>query len=218
MNSIQLPRPIQSGEDLEKAVYCAECKVFEQDLIGCKVGTCLGHSISDSNTPMVCSYFKNDTRIISVLVFLPNGISIYHKAIVKDLAKDIDPNLLTSFLQAISSFGQELASEQISQIQFQKMNIVFCRGKYCNGALIVRGKLDEHSKDMFSHFINKLENAYPDYFEGEFRGLLLPETEIDKIATESMKEYAKENLYPIPRDLIETRFELKYGGDIPSTF
>ena len=214
MNNIELPRPLQPGEPLEEAVYCAECDVFKQDIIGCKVGTCFGHAVSDCNTPMICSYFKNDTRIISVMVFLNSGISIYHKAIVKDVAKDIDPNLLTSFLQAITNFGQELASEQISQIQFQKMNIVFCRGKYANGAMIIKGKIDNHSKEIFSHFINKLEKAFPDFFEGEFRGLLLPEAEIDKIATESMKEYVKENFYPISQDLIERNSGLKIGDTL----
>ena len=210
-----MPRPIPQGESLDNAVYCSECEVLKQDIIGCKVGTCFGHPIPDCSTPMECSYFKSDSRLISVLVFLQNGISIYHKAIVKDVAKDIDPNLLSSFLQAISSFGEELASEQISQIQFQKMNIVFCRGKYANGAMIIKGKLEEHSKEIFSNFINNLENAYPDYFEGEFRGLLLPEAEIDKIASESMREYVKEKFYPISQDLIETKSGLTIG-DVPS--
>ena len=211
MESFNPPRPIRRGESLESAVYCADCKLLEQDLIGCKTGTCSGKHIPDTSVPMRCDYFKNDTKLISVFIFLKSGISIYHKAIVKDLRKGLDPDLLSGFLSAINMFGQELTNEQVSLITFQKMNIVFCRGNYSNGALIIKGNIDNLSKDVFSYFINKLESSFPDFFEGEFVGRCLPEEEIDQIAIESLKEFFKEKMHPIPAKLIENLSRRKCG-------
>ena len=107
IHDLSMPRPLLPDEPLENAVYCAECEIFDQEVIGSKFGNCMGHSIPDSNIPMMCKYFKEVHSLISVLVFLKSGISIYHKAIVKNVAKEIEPNLLTSFLQAINDFGGE---------------------------------------------------------------------------------------------------------------
>ena len=214
MESFKSPKPIASGESLDNAVYCADCKSFEQDLIGCKIGTCFGNQILNSNVPMRCDYFENDTKLISVFIFLKSGISIYHKAIVTDLRKELDPDLLSGFLQAINMFGQELTKEQVSLISFQKMNIVFCRGIYSNGALIIKGNINNLSKDIFSYFIKKLESSFPDFFESEFAGRCPPEEEIDQIAIESLKEFFKEKMHTIPHKLIENLCNFKCGTSI----
>lgn len=208
---MQLPRPFQPHEPLNNAVYCGECKNFKQDIIGSKSGTCFEHPILDSNVPLDCSYYTQDIQVISILVFLKSGISIYHKAIVKDMEKEINPDLVSSFLQAINLFGAELTNEQISSIQFQKMNIVYIRGKNSNGAMIVKGKIKEKYKDMFVFFLDKLEETYPAYFMGEFSGSLLPEAEIDKIAFSSMREYIQRDLYSICPATIEKNSCLKCG-------
>ena len=205
------PRTLLPHEPIEKAVYCAECELFNQKIIGCKEGKCLEHPITDSTMPLVCNYYKNAHKIVSILVFLKSGISVYNKAIVEDLESEIDPSLLSSFLQAISSFGQELTNEQVSLIEFQKMNIVFCRGKYSSGAMIVRGKIDDHSKECFSYFINKLENSYPQFFAAEYPQPSIPEKEIDKIAVKALKEYAMKRSYPINAEIIENICTLGCG-------
>ncbi len=196
-------RPLLPGDPSDDAVYCAECEFFEQDIIGGKIGTCFGHLIKESNVPTRCQFYKNNLRLISVFVFLKSGISVYHKAIVKDLTKEIDPGLLTSFLQAINSFGEELINEQISLIKFQKMNIVFCRGKYSNGALIIKGKFKEEVKEVFSYFLEKLEDSFPTYFKSNYVGICLPEEEADNITIEFLKDYVKEKLFPISSSVLE---------------
>jgi hypothetical protein len=206
-----MPRPLLPNEPLEDAVYCAECEIFEQEIIGDKIGSCMGHLIQDSSTPMVCQYNKNGLRLMSVFVFLKSGISVYHKAVVKNLTKEMDPGLISSFLQAINLFGQELADEQISLIKFQKMNIVFCRGNYSNGAMIIKGNLNEESKEVFSLFLQKLEDSFPDYFMSEYNGLCLPEDEVDDIAIEFLKDYARGKYYPISPSFIENSCQLKCG-------
>ena len=146
------------------------------------------------------------------MVFLNSGISIYHKAIVKDVANKIDPGLLTSFLQAISQFGQELTKENVSTIEFQKMKIVLCKGVYSSGAMIIKGNIPEEAKKVFSGFIFQVEASYPSYFEGEYSGLCLPEDEVDDIAIEYLKGYVREKkFYPIPDNLIESACKLKCG-------
>ncbi len=205
------PRPLLPGEPLNEAVYCAECEHLEQDVIGSKTGICFGHAIQDSHEPLKCHFHKNGIHLISVFVFLKSGISVYHKAIVKDLTKEIDPGLLTSFLQAINSFGQELTNEQMSVIKFQKINIVFCRGKYSNGAMLIKGSIKEEAKGIFTSFLEKLELSYPSYFINNYTGKCLPEEEVDNIAFELLTDYAREKFYPISSSIIEKRCHLKCG-------
>lgn len=209
MAKIRKPGTLEPSESPEKAVYCVNCKNFEQDIIGNKVGSCFGHAISDSNCPLECPYYENEVRIISVLIFLQSGISVYHKAIVRDVSKNLDPQLLSSFLQAINMFGEELAQEQVSQIQFQKMNILICKGNLAYGALIVKGDIDETSKGMFSHFLSKVEQRFPSYFKKEFKGNYLPEKEVDDIAIRSLRKYFSNKMYKISPEIIESRSNLK---------
>jgi len=198
-----MPRPLLPNEPIEEGVFCGECDIFKQDLIGDKCGNCMGHPVQDSATPMKCMYYKNAHSIVSILVFLKgSGLSIYNRAIVEDFEKQIDPGLITSFLQAISSFGMELTNEQVSLIQFQKMKIVFCRGKYVNGALILRGEFDDAAQNVFSGFINKVEKAYPDYLNGKLVGKCLPESEVDGMCFESLREYARGNFYPVKDEIV----------------
>lgn len=215
MNSIQElipPRPFIPANSIAMPVYCSECEHFKQDIIGSKTGTCMNHSISDSNIPLDCKYHSNAHSIVSIFIFLKSGVSIYHKAIIKDFTKEIDPTLLTGFLQAVNIFGQELTNEEMSSIQFQKMNILFGRSKNINGALIIKGKIGDQAKEMFSLFLNKVEESFPSYFEGEFHGRYLPESEVDVIGFESMREYTKESLYPISSTLLKRKCKLISGS------
>jgi len=199
-----MPRPLLPDEPIEQAVYCAECKIYKQNKIGDTCGSCGGKGEFNSITPMKCLYYKNAHRIVSILVFLKgSGLSIYNRAIVEDFEKQIDPGLVTSFLQAISSFGKELTNEQISMIQFQKVKIVFCRGKHVNGALIIRGEFDDRSNQVFSNFINKVEKTYPEYLNGNLVGKCLPESEIDGMCLESLQEYVTGEMYPVDDKIVE---------------
>lgn len=206
------PRPLLPGEPLDDAVYCAECEILSQNIIGSQQGDCMGIPIPDVNTPMRCPFFKKDVKIVSVFVFLKSGISVYHKAIVKDLAKQIEPSLLTSFLQAISIFGEELVSEQISSISFQKMNIVLSSSKFSNGAMIIKGEIDDNAKNCFSDFLSTLEKSFPEYYDGTLEGRCLPETEVDQVATEHMKEYIRQKFYSIDPSIVQHGCGLKCGA------
>ena len=62
-----MPRPLLPNEPTEEAVYCAECEIFDQEVIGSKLGNCMGHTIPDSGTPMKCKYFKGFKRYLFVL-------------------------------------------------------------------------------------------------------------------------------------------------------
>jgi len=197
------------GEPLDQAVYCASCEYLEQEVIGSKTGTCFGHEVFDSTMPMVCQHFLNDIKVLSVLVFLNSGISVYNKAIVQDVSTQMDPQMLSSFLEAINMFGKELTKEDISQIQFKKKNIVICRGNQAYGALLVKGEVDDDAKQMFSDFVLKVEEHFPDYFGGDFNGVCLPEDEVDKIAFSSMREYIAKKLYKISPEFIENHCNLK---------
>ena len=181
----------------------------KQEVIGCRTGTCFGNDVPDTTMPMVCQYFLNDVKVLSVFVYLNNGISIYNKAIFQDISTQMDPQMISSFLEAISMFGKELTKEDISQIQFQKMNILICRGNQAYGALLVKGNVDDEAKEIFSDFVLKVEGQFPDYFTKDFNGICLPEDEVDKIAFSSMREYIVKKLYKISPELIENHCNLK---------
>ncbi len=163
----------------------------------------MGHPILDATCPMECVHYQGDLKIISVLVFLNNGITVYHKAVVNDISSEIDPQLLSSFLDAINMFGKNLTQEEISQIQFQKMNILICRANYSYGAMLLKGEVNDVCKTVFSEFLDKLEGKFPDYFSGEYVGKCLPEEECDALALSSLKKYMTEKLRPIPEKIME---------------
>jgi hypothetical protein len=196
-------RPLAPEESQKEAVYCIECDILKQDQIGSKCGTCEGHQVFNSLTPMKCHYYKNAHSIISILVFLKgSGLPIYNKAIVKDLTKEIDPGLLSSYLEALSAFGMELTNESVSQIQFQKMKIIFSRGENINGALILKGESNEEIKNIFSHFIQKIEESFPNYISGNSVGMVLPERQVDKLGYKSLQKYVKKRFYPVSNGFV----------------
>lgn len=209
MTKFKKPHPIPIGESMDQAVYCANCKNLKQDVIGSKTGCCMEHAIADATCPMKCSYFQNDIRIISVLVYLSNGITIYNKAIVQDISNQIDPDLLSSFLDAINMFGKNLTREEVSQIQFQKINILISRAEHSYGALLLKGEIDDLCKQNFSNFLLKIEDNFQDYFNGPYMGQCLPENEVDLVAISSLKEYLSEKLYNISPEIIEKSCFLK---------
>ncbi|MFX1294097.1 MAG: hypothetical protein ACFFD2_04465 [Promethearchaeota archaeon] len=209
MTELKKFKLLQSGDVMDHAVYCANCKNFDQELIGSKKGLCMGHEILDSSHPKECSNFQNDLRLISVLVFLNNGICVYHKAIVRDISEEIDPQLLSSFLSAIDMFGKDLTKEDISQIQFQKMNIVICRAEYSYGALLIKGEFDENHKKIFTKFLSMLEVEFQNYFKGQYSGRSLPEKEVDSVCLSFMKGVITKKLYTIQPETLKKRCFLK---------
>ena len=84
------PHPLGPDDPPDSGVYCAQCVHFKQHVLGNKTGTCFGKEILDGTIPYACPHYMNDLQIISVLVFLQNGISIYNRAIVPNAGKQID--------------------------------------------------------------------------------------------------------------------------------
>lgn len=207
MDNVKPPKRLQPGESLDDAVYCAECANLEQKIIGDAIGKCFGFTIKNTRVPLKCPHFKNDPSVISLLIFLKSGISVYHKAIVKDVTTQVDPELLSSFLRAISAFGEELTKEEVSLIKFQQINIIFCKGQYSNGAILIRGKVKDEYKEYFSLFLKNVETQYKDYFLGEYTGRCLPQVEIDQICYKSLNQFIKQKFHQIPDEIIE-----KYCG------
>jgi hypothetical protein len=197
------PHPIPTGESTDQAVYCASCKNFEQDIIGSKIGCCMEHTVPDATWPMECPTFQNEIRILSVLIYLSNGITIYNKAVVQDISTQIDPDLLSSFLDAINMFGKNLTQEEISQIQFQKINILISRAKHSYGALLLKGEIDDLCKQNFSKFLLNIEDCFQDFFKGPYVGQCLPEDEVDLIALSSLKDYLSAKLYNISPEIMK---------------
>lgn len=195
-------RPFEPGDPIDKAVYCMSCRHLAQEAIGGKPGACFGHPIQDASNPMMCPYYENHIRVISILLFVKSGISIYHRTMTKD-SNNIDPQMLSSFLQAINMFGEELAKDELTQIQFRKMNIVLYQGDYVNGALLVKGEIDKDAKDLFSDFVIKIESNFPKYFEQGTYNVCLPTEEVDDLAMACMKQYVAKKMYDIPSDVIE---------------
>ncbi len=68
---------------------------------------------------------------------------------------------------------------------------------------MIKGKVKEEAKKVFSYFLQNLEDSFKDYFCGEFNGRVLPENEVDRIAFKSMKVYAKEHFYSISPSLFK---------------
>jgi len=106
-------------------------------------------------------------------------------------------------------FGKDLTQEEVSQIQFQKINILINRAKYSYGALLLKGEIDDLCKQNFSNFLLKIEDNFQDYFKGPYVGQCLPENEVDLIAISSLKEYLSEKLYNISPEIMKKSCLLK---------
>ena len=207
------PHPLGLDDPPDSGVYCAQCMHFKQHALGNKTGTCFGQEVPDGTIPYACPHYMNHLQIISLLVFLQNGISIYNRAIVPNAGKQIDPQLLSSFLQAINMFGEELTQEQVSQIQFQKMNIYVCRNDKAYGAMLVKGDVNDRLKTVFTSFLKRVEENFPDYFCQDYNGVCLPTEEVDRLGFACIKEYREDyevkELHPIPKEVIENGSKLK---------
>ena len=213
MNEFLNIRPLGPNDCMDSAVFCATCVNFKQDIIGGKCGTCFGHEIKDGNIPMQCPHFGNHLQVLSVLVFLKSGISIYDRAIVPDAKNQMDPQMLSSFLQAINMFGEELTQEQVSQIQFQKMNIFVCRNVKAYGAMLVKGEVQDALKKVFTDFLKRIEEKFPEYFLHDYSGACLPTEEVDRLGFTCIKEYMDDYpavpFHPMPKQVVESEGNLK---------
>ncbi|MBD3227998.1 MAG: hypothetical protein GF329_07395 [Candidatus Lokiarchaeota archaeon] len=93
------------------------------------------------------------------------GITIYS---VNFSDQELDPDLVSGFLSAISSFGMELSGGQsigIRKMEYESLKIVLQQGNYVNVGLI----LDDFPEDWLDlrlkTFVRALENQYKQYLE-----------------------------------------------------
>jgi hypothetical protein len=103
-------------------------------------------------------------RILSYLLILDkkSGLTLFEKNL-GDL--QINPDLVGGFLQALQSFGMELAPSETSMktISYENYQFQIESGEYIRAALIIRGKPNEFLVTKLPLFVKKFEDAFKEH-------------------------------------------------------
>ncbi len=101
------------------------------------------------------------------------GLCIFSKDFKLEI---IDPNLLTGFLTAISSFGQELKiKDELNEIKYKEKVLLLADGNYIRATLILNKSPSVYLYDRLRQFIEAFEQKYAQelpIFLTELRGRL----------------------------------------------
>ena len=109
-----------------------------------------------------------------------SGITIYS---VNFSEQHIDPDLVSGFITAISSFGSELSGGQsvsIRKMEYESLKIVMEQGNYVNVGLILDDFPEQWLDLRLKTFIKALETQYKEYLEN-FMGDLRPFKDIGQL-------------------------------------
>jgi PKD repeat protein len=91
-----------------------------------------------------------------------------------DPLKKIDPQLISGFLSAITSFGGTFdAKAKLRVLDYQGFKILMEETEHCRHALMVEGEANDQIDDIFSQFIFEFENKYANEI-ASFRGDVTP--------------------------------------------
>ncbi|MFO7796755.1 MAG: hypothetical protein R6W84_11430, partial [Promethearchaeia archaeon] len=124
--------------------------------------------------------WKKDAQILEDLLKL-SYIMIIHKDIgvaiytQKISSEGLDPDLISGFLHAISSFKKEFKKGDSTKLQkgfemdYYDFHIILADGDHVRGALIAEEKPSEYIKKQQVDFINEFEQRYEKYI-ATFKG------------------------------------------------
>lgn len=135
-------------------------------------------------------FWANEAKILDDLINISYimiihkdiGVSIFNKQISSD---QIDSDLISGFLQAISEFRKELsktptAASKGFEMDYYDFKIVITDGDYIRVALILEGSPSDQLKENQIAFTNALETKYKSHLE-KFDGDLSPFKDADSL-------------------------------------
>ncbi|MHA1130503.1 MAG: prenyltransferase/squalene oxidase repeat-containing protein [Candidatus Helarchaeota archaeon] len=87
------------------------------------------------------------------------GATLYHRQFG---TWEIDPDLISGFLTAIQSFGQEIKSKDvpIQSMGYKEFEITLNQGKFVHVALIIDGKSSDWHKEKLAEFTKEFERQF----------------------------------------------------------
>jgi len=94
-----------------------------------------------------------------MIIYKLNGLVVYSQPFG---GIEIDDDLISGFLTAITSFGAEISRKETSMksIRYQDFEIEIEDGKYVRAAIVLIGKATEFLLETLQKFIMKFENFY----------------------------------------------------------
>jgi len=101
-----------------------------------------------------------DAKAIELLMIVHKeaGLCIFSKEFMPEI---IDPNLITGFLTAISSFGQELKiKDELNEIKYKEKVLLLADGNYIRATLILNKSPSVYLYDRLRQFIEAFEQKY----------------------------------------------------------
>lgn len=94
-----------------------------------------------------------------MLIHKNSGLSLF----TYDFSEQtLDPDLISGFLQAITSFGAEISHEetQMRKLSYEHFEIEITDGYYCIGALVTSGFPNQYTSTALSQFVQQFENKF----------------------------------------------------------
>ncbi|MHA1642883.1 MAG: hypothetical protein ACTSVX_09145, partial [Promethearchaeota archaeon] len=120
----------------------------------------------------VKTIFDDDINLEHVFIlYKETGVCLFSKSFGSER---IDPDLVSGFITAVSSFGKEMvAKETLNEIAYGDKMILIADGEYIRVALVLSKEPSIHMRENVTSFIELFENKYKDVL-ANWRGALSP--------------------------------------------
>nr|MDO8116952.1 PKD domain-containing protein [Candidatus Sigynarchaeota archaeon] len=100
-----------------------------------------------------------------------SGTCIFYQPFIM---KKIDPQLISGFLSAISTFGSEFdKGAKLRVLEYEQFKILMEETEYCRHALLFQGEMDDQMRDIYNNFIYTFDTTYSTQLTS-FKGDITP--------------------------------------------
>ena len=105
--------------------------------------------------------FEDVINIEYILVLYKNsGVALYFKSMGTER---IDPDLVSGFISAVSSFGEKIdLQESLSEMKYGKKTLLLSDGEYIRAAVILGKEASETLRKNLNKFVKEFESKYAD--------------------------------------------------------
>ncbi|MBN2153089.1 MAG: hypothetical protein JW839_16675 [Candidatus Lokiarchaeota archaeon] len=108
---------------------------------------------------------RDARKIRHLMVIHSSGSCIFERSYSQ---QNLDADLVSGFLTAITSFGKEVGprgtkaqgEDEAMYFDYQNFKILIANGKYCKGAIILEGEPTENLKSNLKYFVSAFEQRY----------------------------------------------------------
>ena len=95
-----------------------------------------------------------------LVIYKESGVAIFFKSMGTN---NIDPDLISGFISAVSSFGEKIELEQsLKEMKYGDKTVLLSEGEYIRAAIVLNKKGSDHLRKKIITFVEKFEERYAD--------------------------------------------------------